>query len=62
MDSRASYLELAKPLNLLIVLIVTWRAHSVPRDKIRHVPSQRVAKVAGSAEMDAAKDASVGDF
>jgi len=34
----------------------------VPRDEIPYVPTQGVAKVAGSAEMDAAKDASVGDF
>ena len=46
--AERSYLELAKPLNpdLLIVLIVTYRVHGVPRDEIRHVPAQRVAKVA----------------
>ncbi len=60
--AERSCLELAKPLNLMIVLIVTWRAHRVPRDEIRHVPTQRVAKVAGSAEMDAAEDPGVSDF
>ena len=34
----------------------------MPRDEIRHVPAQRVTEVAGSAEMDAAEDASVSDF
>ena len=61
-EAERSYLDLAKPLNLLIVLIVTWRAHRVPCDEIRHVPTQRVAKVAGSTEMDAAEDSSVSDF
>ena len=60
--AERSYLESAKPLNLMIVLIVTRRAHRVPRDEIRHVPTQRVAKVAGSTEMDAAEDPSVSDF
>jgi hypothetical protein len=46
--AERSYLESAKPLNsdLLIVLIVTYRVHGVPRDEIRHVHAQRVAKVA----------------
>ena len=62
--SRALMLRVAKPLNpdLLIVLIVTQRAYGVPRDEIRHVPAQRVTEDAGSAEMDAAEDASVSDF
>jgi hypothetical protein len=34
----------------------------VYRDEIRNVPAQRVAEVAGSAEMDAAEDAGVGDL
>jgi hypothetical protein len=44
--AERSYLELAKSLNLLIVLIVTSRAHRVPRHEIRHGSAQRVAKVA----------------
>jgi hypothetical protein len=34
----------------------------MPRNEIRNVPAQRVAEDAGSAEMNAAEDASVSDF
>ena len=43
-------------------MIVISRAHDMPRDEIRHVPSQRVAEFAGSTEVDTAEDASVSDF
>jgi hypothetical protein len=60
--SRTLILRVSEASELMIVLIVTWRAHRVPCDETRHVPTQRVAKVAGSAEMDAAENASVSDF
>ena len=37
-------------------------AHGVSRHELRHVPAQRIAKDAGSTEMDTAEDASVGDL
>lgn len=46
----------------MIGLFIVQRAYGMPRDIVRDRASQRVAEDAGSAEMDAAKDASVSDF
>ena len=46
----------------IALFILPRAAHGVPRYIVRDRASQRVAEDAGSAEMDAAKHASVSDF
>ena len=62
--AERSYPELAKPLapHLMIVLIIASRSQQVSRHVIRDCATQRVPAGAAASEVDAAKDARIGDF